>query len=27
VYDKLRFRKQHDGKLGGGNLLFPPGPA
>jgi hypothetical protein len=27
VYEKLRFRKQHDGKLGGGNLLFPPGPA
>jgi hypothetical protein len=27
VYEKLRYRKQHDGNLGGGNHFFPPGPA
>jgi hypothetical protein len=27
VYEKLRFRKQHDGNPVGGNLLFPPEPA
>ena len=27
VYEKLRFRKQHDGNPVGGNLLSPPGPA
>ena len=27
VYEKLRYRKQHDGNLGGGNHFFPPRPS